>query len=192
MRLSLCIDLAIPVVERLVLLQEDLEEPFHHLGIDAEWTAAERLRYAMRVIPDADPSVELRLREVLRTMVSAIAPYRVETFGAQFAPSEEQAQYVVAGHRGGADALASHGRQVEAALETLGVAREVRPAIPVVSLARLKTEREAPVVSGVLRPYSETSFGESEVREWVLYRSEVSRGKEQVRQVERFVLKGTR
>ena len=61
-----------------------------------------------------------------------------------------------------------------------------------VSLARLKTTREAPIVSGVLRPYSETLFGESEVREWVLYRSEVSRGKEQVRQVERFLLQGTR
>lgn len=190
MRLSLCIDLAIPVVERLVLLQEDLEEPFHHLGIDAAWTPAERLRFGLRILPNADPSVELRLRESLRAMVTAIAPFSVETFGARFAPSEAQAQYVVAGHREGADALSGCLRQVDAALETLGVTQDVRPKDPLVAVARLRTEREAPIVSGVLRPYSETVFGTTRVEEWVLYRSEVSRGKEQVRQIERFRLQG--
>lgn len=190
MRLILTTDLAIPVVERLVLLQEDLDEPFHHLNVHAEWTSADRIRLAVHVWPEAPDEALLRFREALRAIASATPPASFETVGASFAPDESAARYIVAGTRAGADGLRALHRRVQAASEELGGRASRVPWEPYVSVARLKTPGAPPLLEGVLRPYSETPFGETRADELVLYRAELSRGAESLRQIERFALRG--
>lgn len=188
MRLILTADLAIPVVERLVLLQEDLDEPFHHLNVDVHWVPADRIRLGVHVWTDAPDEAVLRYREALRTISRSISALSFETCGMRFAPSEEMAQYVMAGVQDDADTLGALHRRVQRASEDLGGARATRPWAPLTAIGRLRTAGAPPLLSGVLRPYSETSFGATRCTELALYRADLVRGAEQIRQVERFEL----
>lgn len=188
MRLILSVEPSIPTVERIVLLQEELDSPMHHLGCDVRWTPADAIRLNLKIVPNAEESMILRMREQLRTIARSRRPFDVSWMGASFYPSLARPRMVTTRATQGGGELEAIRRQVEAAFEAQGLAPDSRPWEPQILVGRVGSERDAPRLDGVLDRYEETPFGETHVRELVLFKTSVVHGEFRSDVVNRFEL----
>ncbi len=190
MRLTIALEPAIPVAERLILLQEDLSDPFHLLGADARWVPPESIRlvlYTGEIEQGALGFARVALREALQT----VAPFDYETYGSRFVPDENQPRLVAVGTRAGAEALSALRDVTLTALRPTGPTDEDQLEWrPLTAIARLKTQPGTPPLTGVLRPYSETEYGTSRAVDVVVSVTEVHGGQVRARQLERIPLAG--
>lgn len=155
------------------------------LGIDAAMVPAERVRLVLRQLRGDDAGPLLRLREGLRTIGSATAPFELATQGTRFVPSEETARFLCVGLGAGEERAAALGRQLDALLERVGVAPSGAEWAGWIALGRLRTERDVAPLQGVVRSYSETVFGQSTIAGMVLESRQVVRGRALTRTIER-------
>ncbi|MFT6397219.1 MAG: 2'-5' RNA ligase [Bradymonadia bacterium] len=169
----------------MVLLQEDLSDPLHHLGGDVTWRRGEQLRLVIRGF-DLRPEQAGWLSGITKSIVAATAPIEFSLKSTEFLPSSERAQFVAVQVDHGADAI----RQLRAALEpelaAAGVSPEETEWTPMVQLGRLRTLQYRPTLSGVVRPYSETDFGVTTADSAVLVTTELVGGRARERQSKRF------
>ena len=180
------LELSIEVTESLVLLQEDLAQPFRLLGIDAAMVPADRLRLVLRCIRGGEEGALLPLREGLRAVASSCAPFALTTTGTTFLPNEDTGRLLAVGHTDGADRASALARQVGALTDRLGLPPAEAEWASWIQLARVRTPRERALLAGVVRSYSETTFGVSQVTGLVLERHGLKRGRAARATVERF------
>ncbi|MFT5992893.1 MAG: 2'-5' RNA ligase [Flavobacteriales bacterium] len=185
MKLSLIADLSIPVVERIVLLQEDLDDPLHYLNVDVTWFPAERIRLTLCDFRGDIDAARMRLLSELSTLVSSHADFSVRTVGAEYAPSESRPRLAIVRHEPHAGLLAL--REAACALGAeLALTPDDTPWSPVTAFGRIKGPSDR--LQGVLRPYQDTPFGESNICELLLVSSQVRRGRAESRVERRFSL----
>lgn len=188
MRLTVAIEPALPVAERLVLLQEDLADPLHHLTADAAWVPAESLRLVLDTRP-MDEGALAFARTAVHDACRLAAPFEMQVVGASFVPTPEQPR-LVAVTVVATDALTALQARIEEALRPVSPPPTEVPWRPMISLGRLKTDDRTLPLGGVLRPYSETEFGITQVHDLVLSVTETRRGKVYSRQLDRLSLSG--
>lgn len=185
---ALAFELALPVVDRLLLLQEELDEPLHQLGCDVRWTTGDALRLVVRAFDDVDEALMPRLRDTLSVVARADGPFRIATHGTRLLPTIETPRLVAVGTLGGSDRLEAIKRRIDGACESLGLPADPRPWAPMVKVGRLLTPGGAPRLQGVVSAWEQTAWGESELREMVLVRSGLVRHEAVTRVVARFEL----
>lgn len=190
MRLIVALEPAIPVAERLVLLQEDLADPLHLLGAETRWVAPESLRLTL-VAAEIDPGALAFARIAVREAVASAAPFAFTVQGSRFVPDEAQPRLVTVAVTEGADAVASLRDRVFAALAPVGIVAPETPWEPMLAVGRLQTNAHTPPLTGVLRPYSETSYGESTATDLLVATTELSGARVRTRVVDRVTLSGT-
>lgn len=188
MRFVVGVELAIPVVDRLSLLQEEAGEAIEALGARVRWTPVEQLRLNLRVFEELDPSAVDRVQSTLRDFAKATQAFRFETRGtrADRAPGEAKLLYTQV--EDPSDTLRSLAAQIEEAAGVTGFAADERPWHPRVLVGRLATPGPAVDLDGALAPYAETVWGETECREIVLYRTQLVGREARTRVVKRFAL----
>jgi 2'-5' RNA ligase len=187
LRVVIAIEPAIPVAERIVLLQEDLTDPFRLLGAEVEWTPAERLRLVLGTVV-LEERLLGHVRDQLRARLADVAPVRFETTGALFVPDTSSPRLLAVGTGGGAEALTSLHELVAALLSEVGAPLPDRPWKPWMQVARLRTGPTTSPLDGTVRPYSETQFGATDADEVLLGRAEVTAGAPRHTVVDRIVL----
>lgn len=189
MRAFLALEPSLAVCERLVLLQEDLSDPIHHLDGEVAWRRGDQLRVLIRGF-EISPS---QLRWVEGALAQALAPLKPIEFtvrGTRFTPSEDCARFLVAGIEIDADVLASLQRVVDSVLQGAGVRAEDREWAPELVIGRLRTVDRHPRLGGVVRAFSETLHGTTTASSAVLTTTELSSDRVRSRQSRRFVLSG--
>mgnify|MGYP001466995400 CR=1 FL=1 len=182
------LELSIEVTESLVLLQEDLAEPFRLLGIDAAMVPADRLRLVLHCIRGGEDGALLPLREGLRAVASSCTSFSLTTAGTRFLPDEDTGRLLAVGHTDGTNRASALARQVAALTDRLGLPSSESEWANWVQLARVRTPRDRALLAGVVRSYSETTFGVSQVKGLVLERHALKRGRATRATVERFPL----
>lgn len=189
MRFIVSVELSIPVVERLVLLQEELNEPIEAAGGAVRWTAPEHLRVNLMVFPHLESGTVQRIQETLRSIAAHAQPFSMETMGTNVAKVPSTARLVTSTIEQGADLLAALRAELHDNAELIGFDQDPRPWRPLVLVGRLATPYGKSVdFDQLFAPYAQTPWGETVARELVLYRSEIVGKSERIRVVKRFAL----
>jgi len=175
MRAFIAVDLSIPVVNNLVLLQEDIDEPIDLcLGV-VRWTKPQNIHLTLKFLGEVDDALVYRARDVLRVICETQPIFEFQTKGTGAFPSLERPRILYAGTAVGSDDLAALRERIEQGLEELGVDRDTRPFKAHVTLGRIKTPRIPVDAAEFLTPFTDTVFGTTQVKDLVLYESELRR-----------------
>jgi 2'-5' RNA ligase len=172
-RLWIAVEPAIPIVDRLLLLQEELEEPLHHLGIPVRWSPGEALRLYLHSAPCGDVSREALVRDAVSAIARSVAPFEWTTEGTEFEPSLEVPRTVSTGTSHGATELQRLAQRLEAAFQSVGFRPDPRPFAANIHIGRVRSSVSAPDVRGVIDAYRATVYGTTFCRELVLLSSSV-------------------
>ena len=165
MRLFTGIDLpddVINVFERLLVRFR----PAAHL----KWSPAYNLHITARFIGEWPESRLDELREALAT-VSPRAPIKIEFRGLGWFPNERRPRVFWAGVEGGPE-LATLARDIDTALEPLGLPREDRGFSPHLTLARIKQPVPLDKLHHVIEAMESTDFAAVNADRFYLYRSQ--------------------
>lgn len=184
MRVIVAVEPSIAVVERLVLLQEDVSDALHALGVDAVWNRADELRLVLTAHDMSEGDLG-HARMALRETLGALQPVPFETKGTTFEPSEDSPRILAAGTGEGADALARLRASVVDALVRLSLPPDLGEWRPLLRVGRMKTSHASNPVQGVIRAYADTSYGRSTAHEVLVVASEAVGGKVHTRLVDR-------
>lgn len=188
MRFIVGVELAIPVVDRLVLLQEDLDDSVRQLNGEARWTPAEQIRLNLKIFEDLDAAALPRIRELLAAFCRALRPFSFETAGTRGFPDDTHPRLILTDAQDEGNVLVALREHLERASELIGFSQDSRPWEPAVLIGRVLTPGAPADFRGLLNAYRETRYGPSACRELVLYRSEVVGRRARVRTVDRFAL----
>lgn len=189
MRVFLALEPSIAVCERLVLLQEDLSDPLHHLDGDITWRRAEQLRLIIRGF-EIRPDQAAWISGIAKSVVAATGAIEFSLRSTEFLPSAERAQFVAVQVDRGAEAIEALRSALEPELLAAGVSPEATEWVPKVQLGRLRTLQYRPTLSGVARPYSETEFGVTKAESAVLVTTDLVGGRARERQSTRLLFGG--
>jgi 2'-5' RNA ligase len=189
MRAFLALEPSIAVCERLVLLQEDLSDPIHHLDGEVAWRRGDQLRLLVRGF-EIEPA---QLRWVEGALAQALSPLRPIEFtvqGTRFVPSEECARFLVVGVEIATEDVDQLRAAIDPVLTSVGVAPAPQKWVPELVLGRLRTVDRHPRLGGIVRAFSETLHGTTTAGSAVLTTTELAGGRVRAKQSRRFVFTG--
>lgn len=172
-RLWVGIEPSIPVVDRIAVLQEELAEPLHQLGVRVQWIGPEAFRYMLRSVPFVDDAFPGLVRDAVSRIARASGPFDLQTEGTRLQPSLEIPRTVTVGAGEGSDELERLATRVDAALQAAGGPVESRPWTAELLVGRLSTPQRAVDLRGVIEGYARTRYGVTFCRELVVLVSEV-------------------
>lgn len=187
----MAVDLSIGVVERLVLLQSELEESIEEsFGDDVKLRLvnAPDIHVTLKFLGDTNADMVPMIEEVLERLCEPLFPFEVECRRVGVFPAPEKPRILWAGlDKKSAEVLGLLQKALERDLEKLGFAKESRPYHPHVTLARVKSRR-APSFAELIEPYEVVGFGKSFVKDIVLYQSHLDHRGARYEVLRRFAL----
>lgn len=188
MRFVVGVELAIPVVDRLSLLQEEAGEAIEALGARVRWTPVEQIRLNLRVFDTLDPSAVDRVQATLGEFAKALRPFSFETRGTRADRAPGEAKLLYAQVEDPSDTLRSLAEHINRAADPIGFAHDERPWHPRVLVGRIATPGPAVDLDDTFAPYAQTAWGETECRELILYRTQLVGREARTRVAKRFAL----
>lgn len=188
-RLFIAFDLAIPVVERLSVFQEDFQAlRAEHDGVRVRWTNPENIHLTMKFLGDTEDALVPMLRETLSELVTPLFPFEVEANGVGFFPSPKKPRVIWSGFDPqSAEVLSLLQQALERDLEELGFEKENRPFRPHVTLGRVKS-RNKPDFTEFSDKLEGRSFGKSYIKDVILYESTLGSDGPTYTVIDRFAL----
>ncbi len=188
-RLFIALDLAIPVVERLAIFQEQIQEHIEDdQGVRVRWTSPENLHLTMKFLGDTDPALVPMLRTTLDELVTPLFPFEVEARGLGFFPGPKKPRIIWTGFdKQSAEVLSLLQQALERDLEELGFEKEHRAFRPHVTLGRVKS-RKRPDFTGMAEELDPESFGKSYIKDVILYESKLRQTGPEYTVLDRFAL----
>ncbi len=175
MRYIIAIEPAISVAERLVLLQEELDDPIRQLGADVRWTPAIHLRLVLRILSDLDEASSHHLFGELDEWFTHRKSFEFSIGGTQMLPSEDLPRMITVGPSECAG-LGDLRDGLNDFLSKHGVASEPLAWEPSMLIGRIVSPDRPPALHGLVNAYTDTAYGSTTVREIVTCRSEVIAG----------------
>ncbi len=186
-RLFVALDLAIPVVERLVLLQDELDRRLPKEAI-ARLVAPEHIHVTLKFIGEVDVSLVPVIEIAIAEMTRPLFPFEFRTQGCGAFPDVNSARIVWAGlDAQGAEVMSLLNQTLERGLDEIGIIPDAREYRPHITLARIRSEDPVDV-SAFLAPLKDLEFGTSYVRDLVLISSELTKDGPVYKVVRRFAL----
>lgn len=186
----LALEPAIPVAERLTVVQEDLAEALHQLGGDISWTPAEHMRLNLRIVENPDGDWLFRLREQLRVVARSRAPVSWSLQGLMWAPDPATPRLLCSQVPDMQDDLAAFQRQIDTMCDALGAAPARSEWRPALSIGRLQIPGQPPRLEGLLDRWEHAPWGRTLSRELVVMTSELQAAVVRWKVVDRIVLTG--
>ena len=116
-------------------------------GGNVRLTVPENVHLTLKFLGDVAETDLEPVKEALEPLCGEREPFEATTSGFGAFPSERRARVLWAGVGGGSEELAALARDVDAALQPLGFAREDRPYVPHITLGRARG-RPAPLETG--------------------------------------------
>ena len=188
-RLFIALDLAIPVVEKLGLYQQELQQLLaDYDDVRVKWTAPENIHLTIKFLGDTEDALVPMLRETLDELATPLFPFEVEAKGTGFFPNPSKPRIIWSGFdEQSTEVLSLLQQAVERDLAELGFAEESRRFRPHVTLGRVKS-RAKPDFTGLSDRIDGGSFGQSYIKDFILYESDLTQRGPRYTVIERFAL----
>jgi 2'-5' RNA ligase len=169
-RTFLAVDLAKPIRERIVALQEELAQT----GIEIKWTEPENLHVTLVFLGEVADREVPRVCSIASEAVQGRSPFRlmVETVGCF--PNPRRPRIVWVGTGQGKQELVQIHDALEPPLFELGYRREERRYAPHITLGRVKGDRPSERLAATLAKHSGWQGGEMIAQEICVMGSELT------------------
>jgi 2'-5' RNA ligase len=186
-RLFVGLDLAIPVVEQLTLVQDELERRLKNHA-SPKLVEPENIHLTLKFLGETDPAMIPVLARTLTHLTRPLFPFEFRTVGCGAFPTPQNARIIWAGlDPQGAEIMALLNQTLERDLEEIGIAPDAREFQPHITLARLRAQTPVDATRFLVELKS-VDFGTTYVRELVLFASELGKEGPLYRVVQRFAL----
>ena len=142
-------------------------------GVRARWTRPQNLHLTLKFLGDIPTA---RVEDVMQALQSAAAlhaAFSLTAAGIGAFPDARRPRVIWAGLAGATDALAQLQREIDDRLDAIGFPREVRGFHGHLTLGRVQAGAGAGGVAAALSACSSACFGSFEVREVVLFQSDL-------------------
>ena len=169
-RTFIAVELAAPMRNRLVKLQQELAPAAH----DVKWVESENIHLTLKFLGEVD---ETDLYEVCKTIEKAVrdeAPFEMSIAGVGAFPTARRPRVVWAGVTEGDRALIRIHKVLDQALRGLGYASEDRPFTPHVTLGRIRRTDTSPSLQAAIESQSLWKAGQCTVREVLVMGSQLT------------------
>ena len=166
-------------VDELLMLQEALDEPLRAMeGVTVQWSEATMIQVALKSFGALDPALWLRVGELVEHVASSLVPFKVELEAVSAHPSAGSARLIQARLGMGSELAQGLHKVIEEYLERIGIAKDPRPFWPGAVVGLVGSERGAVDLGEVLEGCAPGGgLGETFVRDLVLYRGQLKRGR---------------
>jgi len=183
-------ELSLESVEELILMQEALDEPLAALeGASVRWAEPTMIQVSLKSLGALDPALWVRVGELVDHVATSLVPFKVELGPVTALPAPTGARLLQARLEMGAELAQGLHKVIEEYLERIGITKDPRPFFPGAILGVLGSATGAPVDLGeALAAHEGKRMGETFVRDLVLYRGQLKRGRPQWRVQRRFPL----
>lgn len=188
MRFVVGVELAIPVVDRLSLLQEEVGEQVLAQQGGVRWTPVQHIRLNLKVFKNLEAGAVQRVQEMLADFAQALHPFAFDTRGTSADRVPGMAKLLTTEIYDPTNTLGPLQQHIDRAADRIGFEGDDRPWHPKVLLGRLATPSVAVDFDSMIAPYQHTAWGETQCRELVFYRSQVVGRESRVRVLRRFTL----
>lgn len=142
-------------------------------GAAVSWVGADRVHLTLKFLGSVPPEQIEAIREALLPAAASCPPFRLQPFGCGAFPTIKQMRVVWVGLRGDEPALAVLHKAVETALAPLGFEPEDRPFRAHLTLGRVKGRQHLRSLQETLLNRREFEAEGFDVKELVLYKSEL-------------------
>ena len=183
---SVGVELAIPVIDRLSLLQEETGPIIKERQAAVRWNPVTDMRLTLRAFRHLEASAYTRVQDMVQDFARALTPFRFECVGSRAEREPGMACLITADIREEGDTLQALQEHINRAADMIGFMPDTRPWKPRVLIGRLATPRGAANLDELFDPYQHTVWGETECKELVLYESKVMGRMAQTRAIRRF------
>ncbi|MBA2662774.1 MAG: RNA 2',3'-cyclic phosphodiesterase [Bradymonadaceae bacterium] len=190
-RLFLAVDLSIAVVEKLAILQEDIQR---HLGargdegVSVRWVDAPNIHLTLKFLGETEEDLLPMIAETIARLGKPLFPFEVECrgFGCFPAPNKPRILWAGIDARGG-EVLGLLQQAIERDLDELGFATEFREFKAHVTLGRVKSTQTIDL-SELVERYANMKFGKSYIKDLILYESKLDHRGPHYHVLDRFAL----
>jgi 2'-5' RNA ligase len=174
-RLFLAVDLAISVVERLAVLQREWSQRIDDEDVRIKWVDPANIHVTLKFLGETEKTLVPMLEEVLADLARPLFPFEVSCQRVGAFPNPRRARILWAGlDPKGAEVMALLPQAIERDLEPLGFARDAREFHPHVTLGRVKSKKRYDM-SPIVDEFADFDFGQSYVKDIILYESTLTR-----------------
>lgn len=167
-RLFLAVNLNILTTRRIADAIGRMRPVAERRGLKVGWVPAANLHVTLKFLGWTSSEVVEAVQDRVAAAVKGVRPFDVGARGSGAYPSLAGARILWVGVHDGSGALAQLAARVEAAVAALGFAPEARPFSPHLTIGRVKGGEGA---EEVLSGCRSNDFGNSSIREVVLYES---------------------
>ncbi len=160
---------AIEISEDVRAALDRVRQELARTPAQVKWVAPANVHLTLKFLGE----IETETAEAAKGAMGAAAgggPFTFEVAGLGSFPPGRKPRVVWAGVIGGADAIARVQTKLDAALGSLGFARE-RDFVPHLTIGRVKSPRGADALAAAIARHADTAFGSSVASEMVLFES---------------------
>lgn len=173
-RLFIAVDLAISVVERLALLQQEWAKRIDDDDVRIRWVEPENIHVTLKFLGETDRSVIPLLEEALAALMRPLFPFEVTSQRIGAFPDLRRPRILWTGlDPKGAEVMSLLQLSVEQDIQTLGFSPEDRDFHPHVTLGRVKSRR-AYDMREIAADFEAYDFGKSFIKDVALYESKLT------------------
>jgi 2'-5' RNA ligase len=137
-----------------------VQRTLRRANADIKWVEPENLHFTLKFLGDTPVSAVPDLSQVAREVAARTPRVRVMLRGLGAFPHNQWPQVVWIGCDTGGEDLARLGQELDAALETAGLApRDKKPFVPHLTLGRARSNRRLKPLIGILAQYAAVDVG---------------------------------
>jgi RNA 2',3'-cyclic 3'-phosphodiesterase len=168
LRCFIAVRIPVPIRKAVAEVMDILKKS----GADVKWVAEENIHITLKFLGSTDEAVIEDIREALYRRVSVYRPFSIRIAGTGYFPPGRRPRVVWIGIED-AGALPDLQRDVEKEMTTFGYEEEKGPFSPHLTIGRVRSDKRMTEMLKRLDAFRETGFGEMEIREITLMKSEL-------------------
>jgi 2'-5' RNA ligase len=141
-------------------------------GADVKWVPEENIHITLKFLGSTDEATIGGIKESLHRSVAAYRPFSIRVAGTGYFPAGRRPRVVWIGIDD-VGALPDLQRDIEKEMVTFGYEEEKRPFSPHLTIGRVRSDKRVTEMLKRLDAFRETGFGEVEIGEITLMKSEL-------------------
>ena len=184
----LAVDVSLEMVERMIMVQEELAPLVKERGGEGRWIAAPNIHLTLKSFGAIDEALLVDISEVVERLASSLVAFKVSVKGLGFCPSPETPRVVVAKIDQGIELVERLQKVLDSHILGIGIAKDIRPFEPMIHIGRVLTSGESVDLGDVQEQTTGLEFGDSYVKSMVLLQTELTKKGPRTTIYRRFVL----
>jgi len=188
-RCFISVNLDLEVLKKVIAFQEKLAMEMKKAGCRVSWMPPGNMHLTLRFLGDIDENLPEAIKGALSRRLQGLAPFIVHAGGVGVFPGLDRPRVIWVGIEDTERRLQALQADMEGILADLGFMPEDKPFTAHLTLGRVRQEPPG-AIRGILAGIQAPAFGQSEIRNVVIYRSDLKHTGAEYSVLQRITLNG--